>query len=819
MRAGEGIAGLAISEERDIYIPAVSEDERFINLNPNAKFKSLLVSPIRSGNKKLGTLSIQSEKAYAFSKNEINILGELGQQAAIAIENARLYEAGQQELKERIQAEEELRASEERYRRISEDISAMICRYLEDGTLLFTNIVYAQFFGKTRQELQGTNLLALIPSDQRESVKNSYSSLTAENPYSTYETLEINAQGEKRWLQWTDRRIEMPNHIEYQSVGIDITDRKNADIERENLLKITQEQRLLAETSAEATLALVSHTETKQVLNEILTQVQRLIPGCAVNISLFENELLRPAAWRGYEGRGEEVFHSLVRETLLLPFQKKMLEKPEVLIVEDTHNEPRWLHVKGLDWIRSNISIPLTWNDQLLGLLYLDGETPGKFTQETLQRLTPLINATVVALESALLIEKTSQALKETSALYRINRGMVSVEADELLNDVVELLKNNFDYYHVQIFMLNPETGNFTLKAASGELGKKLVAAEHELQAGLGIIGYAAETRTPFFTNNVDEVVFFLFDPYLPDTKAEMSIPVMNGEKLYGILDIQQTGTKSFSERDQQLVLAIAGQLAMALHKAELYQNLQLALEQEKAVRNQLVQNERLAVMGRLLASVSHELNNPLQAIQNALFLLKEEKGISDQGHNDLEIVLAESERMASLIDRLRTTYRPPQMEDLQNINLNIIVEDVLALLTTHLRKNEISFEFHPDDNLPSIPVVSDQIRQVALNLLMNAVEAMPNGGKLTVHTQRLHENNELMLSVMDTGEGISPEILPHIFDPFVTNKKRGTGLGLTITHDIVLKHRGRITAENTPEFGACFKVWLPLTSLPAEIE
>ena len=174
---------------------------------------------------------------------------------------------------------------------------------------------------------------------------------------------------------------------------------------------------------------------------------------------------------------------------------------------------------------------------------------------------------------------------------------------------------------------------------------------------------------------------------------------------------------------------------------------------------------------------------------------------------------------MASLIDRLRTTYRPPQMEDLKNINLNIIVEDVLALLATHLRKNEISFEFHPDDNLPSIPVISDQIRQVVLNLLMNAVEAMPNGGKLTVHTQRLRETNELMLSVMDTGEGISPEILPHIFDPFVTNKKRGTGLGLTITHDIVLKHRGRITAENTSEFGACFKVWLPLTSLPAEIE
>jgi signal transduction histidine kinase len=102
----------------------------------------------------------------------------------------------------------------------------------------------------------------------------------------------------------------------------------------------------------------------------------------------------------------------------------------------------------------------------------------------------------------------------------------------------------------------------------------------------------------------------------------------------------------------------------------------------------------------------------------------------------------------------------------------------------------------------------------------MNGVEAMQNGGKLTVRTQYLMETDEILMSVCDTGMGISPAILPYIFDPFVTNKKRGTGIGLTISHDIVLKHRGRLIAENNViTSGATFKVWLPVAGIPVEIE
>jgi PAS domain S-box-containing protein len=815
MQVGQGVAGQAMSHGQTLYIPDIHKDDRFVNLNPNVQYHSLMVSPI-SG---LGTISIQSNKTYAFSENEINLLTELGQQAAIAIENARLYDAVQGELRERRQVEAALRSSEERYRSISEDMPAMICRFFADGTLTFVNSYYSSFFGKSGSELIGRNLLDLINDENRNIVLSNYLSLNEIKPFMTYENLETDGYGNKRWIQWIDRIIDSEDGsvVEYQSIGIDVTDRKLAEIEREHLLQAERKQRLLAEISADATLALVSHTEQDKVLNEILYQVQKLLPGCGVNIAMWEGQCLHTVVWRGYENRGEEIFPNMFKEPSTFPLDNKTIESLTPNIIADAHTEPLWKTIPGLEWIRSHLSIPLLWNEQLLGLLFIDEDTPNKFSDETVAQLRPLINATAAALENTLLIETTRKALKETNALYHINQKLAALDVDELANDVVELLKREFNYYQVQLYVIDPATGELFLKAASGEIGKKLLEQKLHMRRGEGIIGYAAETLKPFFTNNVDEAISYIRYPLLHETRSEMAVPVRNGDRLLGILDIQQTAKNPLTQQDQQLVSTVANQLAAALQKAELYENLQTSLQQEKMIRSQLVQNERLAIMGRLLASVSHELNNPLQAIQNALFLLKEEHGISEQGKQDLEIVLAESERMASMIERLRDTYRPTQAEDFKPIQLNRIVEDVHALIATHLRKNQIAFIFQPYPDLPFIYALSDQVRQVVLNLFMNAVEAMSSGDVLTAQTEYIPETNQILLSVSDTGTGISPSILPDIFEPFITDKKSGTGLGLTISRDIVIKHRGNITAENNPERGATFKVWLPINNREIE--
>jgi signal transduction histidine kinase len=217
-----------------------------------------------------------------------------------------------------------------------------------------------------------------------------------------------------------------------------------------------------------------------------------------------------------------------------------------------------------------------------------------------------------------------------------------------------------------------------------------------------------------------------------------------------------------------------------------------------------------LAALGRIVASVAHELNNPLQAIQNALYLLDLEETLAPQAREDLQTVLNEVYRMSDLIERLRETYRPTTSEEFLPESINTLVVEVQRLLGTHLRHSQIIFEFNPDENLPAIPIIRDQVKQVILNICLNAVEAMPDGGSIKVSTENQPRDGGVLLNITDTGPSISPKILPYIFDPFVTTKEGGTGLGLAITYDIVRLHNGQIEVESKPGKGTIFRVWLP---------
>jgi signal transduction histidine kinase len=388
------------------------------------------------------------------------------------------------------------------------------------------------------------------------------------------------------------------------------------------------------------------------------------------------------------------------------------------------------------------------------------------------------------------------------------------LDADQLIRDMIGLLQQSFDYYHVQIYLIDPETRNLVVRHGSGYIGNELVKRGHQISAGEGIVGHVAQTGEPFMTNNVDEVLFYKRNPLVSQVQSELAVSIRVDEQVLGVLDIEQTANHNpFTSNDLHLVTAIAEHLAVVLQKANLYSTLQASLQEEKKMRSQLLQSERLALVGRLLASVSHELNNPLQTIQYGLFVLKDQANLSSQARQDLEVMNAEAERMATLIERLRSTYRPVLPNEFQPVSLNDLVEDVLALISTHLRHNEITFEFIPEPDLPNVLGLPDQIRQVMLNLFLNAIEAMKPGGCLTVKTHFLSQEKEVMLMVKDTGPGIDPEIMPRIFDAFITSKETGTGLGLTITRDIIQQHHGRIEVENDPlgEAGAIFKIWLPM--------
>jgi two-component system NtrC family sensor kinase len=158
----------------------------------------------------------------------------------------------------------------------------------------------------------------------------------------------------------------------------------------------------------------------------------------------------------------------------------------------------------------------------------------------------------------------------------------------------------------------------------------------------------------------------------------------------------------------------------------------------------------------------------------------------------------------------LRETYRPTIAEKFQDGSLNVLVVETQRLIATHVRHRNINFDFNADPQLPLIACVNDEIKQVLLNLSLNAVEAMGNGGRLNISTGHDADKSEVWVSVSDTGAGIDPTTIANIFDPFFTTKEGGTGLGLFITHEIVQKHGGRIEVQSQRGVGTTFKVTFP---------
>lgn len=551
------------------------------------------------------------------------------------------------------------------------------------------------------------------------------------------------------------------------------------------------------------------------VLQLIVDSARKLIPQAektVIHLVDKDDESLVPRATSGFP-ENEKTIPRLAMH-IENGAAGQVLRHGITINIADVNTDLRFLQIDRKPEYRSLLVAPVQTAGQRLGTISVESEKSHAFSEPEAELLTALGNQAAIAIENTRLFETTSHSLEELNALYLINQRLVaSLDADVLMNEVVELLQQSFHYYHVQVYLIDSEQRDSVLRQASGDVGTRLKNMNHHLLAGEGIVGHVAYTSKPFFTNDVDKVVFFIRNPLLPDTKSELATPIIIDHEVLGVLDIQQIPPHRLTQRDLQIASAVAEQLAVALQKAKLYTNLQTALEHEQTMRSQLVQSERLSLIGKLLASVSHELNNPLQTIQNALFLIRDELQQSGNQPPELDIISEEMDRMVMLLERLRSTYRPLHADEFKAVQINDIIEDVHKLVSAHLHNQNISFEFHPDPGIPPVRGLANHLKQVILNLFINAVEAMPEGGHLCVDTFNLPANDEALFSIMDNGTGIEPDLLSKIFDPFVTNKEAGTGLGLTITHEIVEQHRGRILVENVSTGGAKFTVWLPVWS------
>ena len=248
-----------------------------------------------------------------------------------------------------------------------------------------------------------------------------------------------------------------------------------------------------------------------------------------------------------------------------------------------------------------------------------------------------------------------------------------------------------------------------------------------------------------------------------------------------------------------------------------IFVDLKERLEMERKLRQtqeQLLNSEKLAAMGRLISQIAHELNNPLYGIMNTLELLKTEIPPQSKRRRILEMALSETVRLTDLLKKMLSFSKPDQ-EERQIADLNVILDEILILHEKQLRENDIKTVFHAGENLGNIHASINQLRQVFLNMVTNARDAMPGGGTLTVTTRR--EKKTVFIDINDTGVGIHPENVNRIFDAFFTTKEsvKGVGLGLSVCYGFIKDHGGDITVKSRPDEETTFTITLPVYDVP----
>ena len=229
-----------------------------------------------------------------------------------------------------------------------------------------------------------------------------------------------------------------------------------------------------------------------------------------------------------------------------------------------------------------------------------------------------------------------------------------------------------------------------------------------------------------------------------------------------------------------------------------------------KQSRDKLIQAERLATAGKMSASFAHEIRNPLSSMRMLSQMLMQKPETSEEQRQSLQYILEEIERIDNIVKGLMDFARPTTL-NLAQQSLVPALQSILALMEANLTHHQIQLVSELATDLPDFQFDSDKIKQAFMNVVLNAMEAMPQGGTLTVATFK--QEDAVRIKVTDTGIGIPEEDIEHLFEPFFTRKEKGTGLGLANVKRILEEHGGTVEIESTPSEGTTVSMWLPLRS------
>ncbi len=753
MEMGRGLIGTAAASGQTMMRPTLADDPDWQPnpLLPNTKGE--IAVPIKLGDQVLGVLDVQSDRAGAITDDDRLLLEGLCGQIAVAIEQTRL----RQEMEERLQELNRLYSAmrHEGWQAFQESLDVSTGYMFEQGDVKPVKQIglVEELFSSIPIALPDGEVLGKIAVAQ-----------DAHRPLTSDDQIFLEQVAEQVALALESARLfEQTQSALYESKEAQKLIRSVIDSTDDWIFVKDREHRYQLVNQGYA--------------NALHISIEDFIGKNDLELG-FPEELVKGNPEKGIRGFWSD--DNLVLETGM---PQHFPEDPAT--------------IDGQIRIFDMIKIPLRdASNNVWGVLaFARDVTERKLAEETVAKRA-------TQLESVATVSTTASTV---------------LDPEKLLQAVVDLTKQRFDLYHAHIYLLDQAEQTLLLACGAGDVGRKMVAEgwSISLDHDKSIVAQAARTRQSVVANDVvhDKDSVHLSNRLLPHIRSEMAIPMVVGDTLLGVFDVQSDQQDYFTQEDANIYTTLAAQVAIALQNARLYQ-------EQAATVTQLRELDRLK--SSFLANMSHELRTPLNSILGFADVMLEglDGPLTENMSNDLQLIQKNGQHLLHLINDVldmakieagRMNLSP------ETFRFHEILEEVTSI-TSPLASEKSLALFIEADSDQEVEIFADRtrIRQVMLNLVNNAMK-FTEKGKISMRATRTPEG--ILVTVRDTGIGIPPDKLEAIFQEFTqvdsssTRKAGGTGLGLPISRKLVEMHGGRLWAESSgvPGEGSTFYVELPL--------
>ena len=389
--------------------------------------------------------------------------------------------------------------------------------------------------------------------------------------------------------------------------------------------------------------------------------------------------------------------------------------------------------------------------------------------------------------------------LEFKQALTEFSRSLtLIVDLEQLKDNIISKIREIIKVETIFIYLFNPDLNRFQLAKARGVEVKN--SDEYYFLPEDPLIRWFSVNETHLICSENPEI-FKFFNAHEKDliqkSKIDFIFPLIAMNRVTGLVCLgKKISNAMFTREEVELLTTLLGQVSLAFENAYLYQ-------QQKSRLRKMYRADRLATLGQLAAGAAHEIRNPLTSIRSTIQYLQ--KTITDAAKKELVVgLIQEVDRINEIIEGLLSFSKPTRPET-EQVNLDSLLEQTLTLIATSAKKRKIEVDYKFDATEKQLEADPSQLKQVFLNIMMNAMQAMDDGGNLQILVESSRKDGQLsaegqkrfLITFKDSGEGIPKENLEHVFDPFFTTKKDGTGLGLSISYGIIQQHGGDIEIES----------------------